>query len=455
MTGGPACQRLIVPQFVSPDSDDGQAAIQRDYLEFLKDVADQCGKIGCYSRRGAPVVLVNAPELAHAMLVGSCGDLTKGDFQHTAFRALLGNSISLGEGERHGLLRRLLAPLFARQRMARHAATVVQTAEQFCARWTEFDDVDLFRELHRLTVSTLGRALIAEPPLWDEAGQFFHARERLWHWITGIAEQHRNLVERADQTVDADVNAAIGVLRSSVDETIRARRPGDDRGDVLGDLLRANRNAGFELTPEEVKDQILALLFAAHETSAAALFWSIYLLAEHLWALHRTEQEIRIVLAGRAPTLADLVNLPYTLQVVREAMRLYPPAGRQFRVARRDTVLKEFTLPAGTPVTLCHYTLHRRAESFPEPDRFDPDRFAIHETARHPLAYLPFGAGRRLCLGRHYAIMEVHLLLALLIARFRFAFDGRVRAYLGVTLRPRGEARVKVRAQRYAGKTAR
>src|SRR5262249_2483159 len=146
-------------------------------------------------------------------------------------------------------------------------------------------------------------------------------------------------------------------------------------------------------TPEEIRDQILALLFAAHETSAAALFWSVYLLAEHPCALHRIEQELDTVLAGSAPCLADLAELPYTLQVVRESMRLFPAAGRQFRVARQDTTLDEYSIPAGMPIALCQYALHRRAESFPEPDRFDPDRFATGNIGRHPLAYLPFGAG--------------------------------------------------------------
>ncbi len=142
------------------------------------------------------------------------------------------------------------------------------------------------------------------------------------------------------------------------------------------------------------------------------------------------------VLTGRLPELADLAALPYTLQVVKEAMRLYPPAARQFRVAARDTTLAGHPITEGTPVSVCHHVLHRSSASFPEPDRFMPERVAPDAPPRHPLSYLPFGAGERTCLGRHYAIQEIHLLLALLVSRFQFTFPEAVPPQLAVTLRP-------------------
>jgi cytochrome P450 len=257
------------------------------------------------------------------------------------------------------------------------------------------------------------------------------------------------LASKAAPVTDKDFAAAITGIQDALDRVIERRtRDTSQPADLLADLLTANQRAGCPLSPSEVRDQILALLFAAHETSACALFWSLYLLARHADARRRLEHELDTILAGRAPT-ADNLSAPYALQVLKEALRLYPPAGRQFRVTARATTLGGHRLPEGTPVTVCQYLLHRRDESFPHPGRFDPQRFSPRAQPRHPMAYVPFGAGERICQGRHYALLETHP-WPISWATAGSCSQPGAPTYLSVTVRPRGHIQVEVR-RRHAG----
>lgn len=179
-------------------------------------------------------------------------------------------------------------------------------------------------------------------------------------------------------TLAPEVTAAITTMRGAVDRVMHERQQHGPAkpGDLLADILHANDELREPFLPSEVRDQVIALLFTAQETSAVALFWSLYLLAGHPDVRTKLERELDDALAGRLPVAADMAALPYTLQVVKESMRLYPPAARQFRVTIRDTTLAGHPVAAGTIVSLCHYVLHRSPASFPEADRFVPERFA-------------------------------------------------------------------------------
>jgi len=414
----------MIPAYTSLPGDGVPDAIRRDYLGFLADVVRQCGDIGMYERGGAPVVLVNTPALVRAMLIDGSPVLTKGDLQRSAFRTLLGDSLSMSDGERHHRLRRVLVPLFRRHALTRHAGMIIATAQTIVDRWA--GEIDLFGELHRLTVHTLGRTLVDEPELWDETSDFWLARERLWRWITGSAGQSHSLVTPVSHEPEPDIASAITTVQATLDHIIQRR---GRRADLLGDLL----DSGM-LGDADVRDQILALLFAGHETSAVSLFWALHLLSRHPAEQDRLEHE----LDGINPVRA---HLPDTAMVIREAMRLYPPAGRQFRVATADMMLGQDDVRAGTAVTVCPYLLHRRPGSFPGPDAFAPSRWA---TSAEPQTYIPFGAGERICLGRQYALLETQLLLALIVSRFRLTFPQAVRPQLAVTLRPHGNPIVRV-----------
>jgi cytochrome P450 len=451
MSGPRGPHALDLPMYAADDAA-VTAAIRQDYLGFLAAVARSCGDIGTYHRDGHPVVLINSPELARELLIDHASRISKGQLQRTAFSALLGESISVSEGERHRALRRLLAPLLTRRRVTGYAAQIVRTAAAACRSWPDAGPIDLFAELHRLTLHTLGRALIAEERLWDEQGEFWHCRQRLWDWITSHSSQGRNLTSAAVPGTGHDFATAASTIRESLDHVIEQRsRTSSVPADLLSSLMAAGGGGGAAcpLSRTGIRDQILALLFAAHETSACSLFWSLYLLDQDARARRRIEHEADAAFASRSVSAASVDALPYTQQVLQETMRLYPPAGRQFRVTAKPITLGGYFVPEGRAVTVCQYLLHRRDASFPDAERFDPRRFAPEAQRRHSLAYLPFGAGERICLGRHYAMLETRTLLAYLASQYRFQFPAPVPARLRVTIRPpdRPPAMIRRRGQ--------
>jgi cytochrome P450 len=205
------------------------------------------------------------------------------------------------------------------------------------------------------------------------------------------------------------------------------------------------------MSDRQLRDEMMTLFLAGHETTANALTWTIYLLSEHPDAADRLARELDEVLEGRAPTPADLPKLIYTEMVVRESMRLYPPAPGFAREPIEDVTIGGYTVPRGSLVSVITTALHRDKRFFDDPDRFDPERFAPGWMDRIPrYAYLPFGGGPRVCIGNHFALMEARLILATLAQRYRFTLaPGQVVTPIQlVTLRPKGGLRVMLEARR-------
>jgi len=229
---------------------------------------------------------------------------------------------------------------------------------------------------------------------------------------------------------DADVfnetdglGAAMRVEQERVQHMIDERRRGmTERSDFLSILLHAKDEDGRAMSDQQLMDECLTLFSAGHETTAAALSWVWYFLCQHPDTYQKVQQEVDHVLQGRTPTYDDLVRLPYCLQVFKETMRLYPPAAGIVREALHTIEIDGYQVPRGCNVLLSPYTLHRKPEYFPDPETFDPDRFTPEREKQLPrYAYLPFGAGPRICLGMHFALMEDQLLLATLAQRVHFS----------------------------------
>jgi cytochrome P450 len=216
--------------------------------------------------------------------------------------------------------------------------------------------------------------------------------------------------------------------------------------DLLTLLLQAQQEQG--LSRQYVRNEAITYLLAGHETVALGLAWTWYLLMQHPAMYARVRAEVDDVLQGRSPTPDDLPQLPYTLQVFKETLRLYPPAYAISRQTLRPIQLGDYTLDKGAPLFFSSYTLHRRPEGFPQPDVFNPDRFALGAEQQWPkYTYLPFGAGPRTCIGSHFATMEAHLLLATLVQHVTFELvPGQVvEPEPLITLRPKGGVRATVR----------
>jgi cytochrome P450 len=244
---------------------------------------------------------------------------------------------------------------------------------------------------------------------------------------------------------------AVQVLRNHIGRFIDQRRNNPTgRNDFLSILLQAKDEDGQPMSDEQVMAECQILFVAGHETTATALSWTWYLLCKHPEWYQQVQQEVDRVLQGRTPTYADLAHLPCCLQVFKEAMRLYPPAYGLSRQALHDVEIDGYHILKNWFVLFAPYTLHRREEFFPEPERFDPERFTPEREKQLPrYAYLPFGAGPRICIGMHFAMMEGQLLLATLAQRVSFTLvPGQTiepDPTHHLTLRPTGAVHVTVK----------
>jgi cytochrome P450 len=246
--------------------------------------------------------------------------------------------------------------------------------------------------------------------------------------------------------------------RATLDRTIyrmidERRRSGEDRGDLLSMLLMATdtEGDGSGMSDLQLRDEALTLFLAGHETTANALTWTWYLVSQHPEVEARLHQEIDTALQGRTPTHEDMPKLPYTRMVFAESMRLYPPAWGIGRRALESFEARGFTIPKRAVILMCPYIVHRDERFFPDPERFDPERWTPEAAASRPkFSYFPFGGGNRVCIGEQFAWMEGVLLIAALAQKWRMQLDPsqRVEVQPLITLRPRYGMRMRL-AQRF------
>lgn len=397
------------------------------------------------------ILMASSARAAHEVLTVNADAFIKSRGLAVFARPLLGDGLLTSERDEHKRQRRLMAPVFAHKRIASYADVMVQKSLESADRMARTPEVDFAEEMMRLTLEIVGKALF-DVELAGEASAVGDA-------VTFSMRQMMDAMVRLVPTPPSvptpgnlRLRRAVGRLDEIVYGMIRGRRAsGVDHGDMLGMLL-ATRDAddGSGLTDHEVRDQAMTILLAGHETTANALAWAFYLLGRHPEARAKVEREVDTVLDGRTATMADLPNLPYTLAVLKESMRLYPPAYMIGRRAAREVTICGSRVAKGQVVIVNVIGIHRNADAFPDPDRFDPDRFSPErEKALPPHAYIPFGAGPRVCIGNHFALMEGQLVLATLARRLRFDLVSKAEAGTDplVTLRPKGGLPVRVTAR--------
>ncbi|MDQ2808539.1 MAG: cytochrome P450, partial [Chloroflexota bacterium] len=364
----------------------------------------------------------------------------KGPLVYQALAPVMGDSLLNSAGAVHHAHRQALAPAFAPRRRAGYAATMTRCAAESAAGWSPGTSLALAPTLRRLTLRIMGDVLFgaAAPPLDDLAPTIAAAVDHIGvatrrllplpaAWPGGCAPATRSTLRRFRQRIGAVV------------ATRRAAGAGGD------DLLACLLQAGW--SDAAIVDELRMFLVIGHETPANALTWCFDLLARHPAVAARLRAELAAVLQGRLPTPADLAALPYTRQVIQETLRLYPPAWMLGRIARRPVDLPGCRIPRGGVILVPIAALHRRADRFPDPAAFQPERWTPAFTAALPrYAYMPFGAGPRACLAQHFALLELHLLLATLAARVVFTpVPGPpLVPDIRVTLRPAGRYPVTV-----------
>ena len=431
---------------------------RNDRIGLLLRIAREHGEVARMRMGFFPLLVLTCPEGAHEVLVEKADAFKKSAGLTIFARPVLGDGLLTSEQNVHKRQRRMMAPVFAHKRIASYGEVMVDktevSAKRLAVSAANGETIDLAEEMMRLTLDIVGKTLFDA----EMAGHAAPIGDALTFAMRQMMSSLVRLVPMPPAVPtpgNLRLREAVRSLDKIVYAMIRERRvSGDDPGDMLSMLL-ATRDAddGSALTDVEVRDQAMTIMLAGHETTANALAWTFYLLARHPEQRARLEAELDSVLAGRRATTADLKSLPYTLQVFKEAMRLYPPAYMIARRARREVSVRGATLKAGQIALINVSGMHRRPEAFPNPDAFDPERFAgDREKQLPPLAYLPFGGGTRVCIGNQFALMEGHLLLATLARQFRFELTGaaasrEIEPEPLVTLRPKGGVPVKVLAR--------
>jgi cytochrome P450 len=426
-------------------------ALQRNPLRFLEGVARH-GDVARFRLGPVFVYLVNDPDLIRSVLVTRADAYHKGRALERA-RRLLGQGLLTSEGALHLRQRRLMQPAFHRERIAGYGETMVRYAGRAADRWKAGETIDVHKEMVALTLAIVGKTLF-DADVEEEADEIGKAlTEALELFQRLLMVPYGEFLEKLPIPSTLRFRSARRRLDATIARLIAERRRNPrDRKDLLTLLLLAQdtEGDGGGMTDTQLRDEAMTIFLAGHETTANAMAWTWHLLSQNPEAEGRLHEELDRVLEGRAPGVADLPRLRYTEMVLSESMRLFPPAWILGRRAIVDHELGGYRIPAGSIVLLSQWITHRDARYFPDPLRFDPQRFTAEAQAARPrFSYFPFGGGPRVCIGEGFAWMEGVLVLATIARRWRFLpVDGiPVTPAAMITLRPKSGLPMRIEAR--------
>jgi cytochrome P450 len=377
------------------------------------------------------------PAEIEEVLVDRAADFRK-SFGTRMLIPLLGRGLLTAEGDDWLRHRRLASPAFHRERVEGYGRTMARYAQDAVDSWTPGQRVDLHDEMTALTLRIVARTLFD-----TDVTTRIEEVARIGNWIQDFYYlRFASLRFLIPTWLPTPGNRRLAAATRRLDDVvygiIRERRPDEDRGDLLSMLLLARDEEGTGMPERQVRDEVMTLLLAGHETTALALSWAFLLLDRNPAARDRMEAELAAVIGDREVTPADVAALPFTQAVVNETLRLYPPAYVTGREAVRDTTIGGLAIPRRHIVLISIYTTHHDPRFYPEPDAFRPERWLDGLERRLPRgAFIPFGLGSRKCIGSSFAMMEATLLLATIARRWRFELaPGEIPTHPSITLRP-------------------
>jgi cytochrome P450 len=391
-----------------------------DPLHFFTSLARTYGDISTYRMAGEQLFLVNDPRLIRDILVTHNRNFTKSRGLERTKR-LLGQGLLTSEGALHLRQRRLMQPAFHRDRIAAYGELMVGYADRMRRGWSDGATLDIAREMNRLTLSIVGKTLF-DVDVESQAAAVGEAltavMESFWLMMLPFADA----LERLPLPKLRRARLARARLDAIIYRMIADRRAGGrDHGDLLSMLLSAqDEDEGGGMTDQQVRDEAMTIFLAGHETTANALMWTWFLLSGAPEVEAKLHAEIDRALQGRLPVMGDLGSLPFVERVVTESMRLYPPAWIVGRRAIDAYQLGEYLVPPRSILIMSPYLMQRDPRFYPDPERFDPDRWTPEFRAALPrFAYFPFGGGPRQCIGESFAWMELILLVATIAQQYR------------------------------------
>lgn len=399
----------------------GQFGTKR--LNFLSDVAQTYGPISTFRFGPRRIFLITESDLIEQVLVTDAKYYVK-HFGARAYKPVLGNGLVTSEGETWLRQRRLSQPSFHKQRVQSYAPVMGTLTERMLEKWKSGTDVDIHVEFSSLTSAIALKTLFD----LDDAGDRNRFTETLRLAFNLMSARFRSLVKVPfwiPTPANRKLNKAVKELFAVVDGFIatgRARKePGDD---LLSRLLAVRDTDGSRMSDDQLRDEMMTLYLAGHETTALTLSWSWYLISQHPSVEQKLVAEWSQVLGGRTPTPEDLTRMPYTEAVITEAMRLYPPVYLIGREATQDLELGGYRVKKGYTIFMSQWVNHRDPRYFADPLTFRPERWMDGLARRIPkYAYFPFGGGQRVCIGNTFALMEAAIVLAAVGQKYQFTLS--------------------------------
>jgi cytochrome P450 len=396
-------------------------AFRRDALAYLQKAIREHGDVVFFKFGPQKVFFLNNPEHIKDVLVTHHQSFMKGRALQRSKR-LLGEGLLTSEGDFHRRQRRLAQPAFHRARMASYGEVMTEYAAVTAARWRDGETLDISQEMMRLTLAIVAKTLF-DANVESEADEIGAALTAVMELFDMLLMPFSELLEKLPLPHVRRFKRAKERLDSTIYRIIaERRRSGEDRGDLLSMLLSARdeEGDGGQMSDLQVRDEVMTIFLAGHETTANALTWTWYLLSQNPQVEAKLHEEIDAVLQGRPPTVEDVPRLRYTEMVVAESMRLYPPAWAIGRLALVDHEIGGYTVPAKTLVLMSPYATQRDERFFPAPECFDPERWTTEAKESRPaFSYFPFGGGPRRCIGEGFAWMEGILLISALAQHWR------------------------------------
>lgn len=398
--------------------------LQRDLLGLMTRLTRDYSDITYIDARGMGFYFLNHPDYIREVLVNQARNFTKSRGLEVT-KVVLGEGLLTSEGEFHRRQRRLMQPAFHAQRIRAYADIMTDYGARLRTRWAMRREpsapLNIHQEMMWLTLGIVGKTLF-NTEVEAEASEIEAALGIMMPMFSRALLPWAELLARLPLPSNRRFQAAHARLDETIYRIINAHRTkGLDQGDLVSMLLLAqDEDDGGSMTDKQIHDEALTIFLAGHETTAVALSYAWYLLAQHPDVEAKLHAEIDGVLQGRLPTVDDLPQLPHTEMILAEAMRLYPPAYALGRRAINDFDLGPYCVPAGSTIIMSQWVMHRDARYFPDPTRFDPERWTPQAKEKRPkFSYFPFGSGPRICIGEAFAWMELTLLLATLAQQWR------------------------------------
>jgi cytochrome P450 len=410
-------------------------AFHRNALSYLSRLTRKYGDIVHLKMDARHDYLIAHPDYVKAVILADESEMRRSI--HRAVRRLFGKGLLASQGELHVSQRRLILPIFQKQRIATYSASITDRIDRASNQWRDGQVIDIAEEMTALSLAIIVKILFGVD-IEEEARSL---REDLGAVVART--EWRNLFR-----TKKEFQAARGRLDAFLHRMIQEHRAKQiDQPDLLSALLQATDSQGLSMGDEQIRDEAVTLLAAGHETIATSMAWTWYLLSLHPEVERRVHQELDTVLGGNTPTAEDLPRLTYASMVIAESMRLYPPVWSMTRRPIRDFPLGDYVIPAESYIHISPYVLQRDPRFFTEPERFDPMRWTLEEYAKRPkFCYFPFGAGSRKCVGDNLGLMEGMLILVMLAQHWtlRLASQEPWVPQPLITLRPKGNTNMKL-----------